>query len=70
MIKGKDKEKYNYINESNLLMDKKKINAIPVRLAKGMEFENVYVYDRNMNHKEMYVACTRALENLCVIKSR
>lgn len=70
LIKGKDKEKYNYINESNLLMDKKKINAIPVRLAKGMEFENVYVYDRNMNHKEMYVACTRALENLCVIKSR
>ncbi|MEA4923571.1 MAG: hypothetical protein VB031_09535 [Eubacteriaceae bacterium] len=62
-----DENRYNFVDESNMVLSKEKDNVIPVRLVKGMEFENVYVYDLNMNEREMYVACTRALENLCVV---
>ena len=45
-----------------------KLVIIPVYYAKGLEFESVIVIDKDMTEKISYVACTRALHKLDVIK--
>ena len=36
--------------------------------AKGIEFNKVYVYPEGMSKNESYIACTRALWELCIVK--
>lgn len=45
-----------------------KVVVIPVYYAKGLEFERVIVVDNMMNDKIKYVAITRALHKLDIIK--
>lgn len=48
---------------------------IPIYLAKGLEFDSVFVYGMNPNSKDdderklLYIACTRALHRLIIFKS-
>lgn len=44
-------------------------NVIPISKAKGLEFEKVIVVQQGMSDNEFYVACTRAISELYVIKS-
>lgn len=39
-----------------------------ISYAKGLEFEKVIVIRKGMSHNQFYVACTRAIEELYVIK--
>lgn len=55
-----------FINDETEI-DREKLNVIPIKLAKGLEFETVYVYNKNMTKNEKYVACSRALEELNII---
>lgn len=43
---------------SSIAIDK--LNVVPVSLSKGLEFEEVYVYEKNMTTNEKYVAYSRA----------
>ena len=62
--KGKD----NYFKDEKTELDKNKLNVIPIRLAKGLEFEDVYVYEEGMSENERYVAYSRALEALHIVR--
>ena len=44
------------------------VNILTVKQVKGLEFLRVYVYDCNMSDNEKYVAYTRALNELIVVK--
>lgn len=45
-----------------------KINVLPIFQAKGLEFEKVFVISEGMNQSEKYVAMTRALNELMILK--
>lgn len=47
---------------------KKKISFLSPLEAKGLEFKTVFVYDRGMSAQSKYVAYTRSLENLYILK--
>ena len=40
-----------------------------VKMAKGLEFKKVFVVDRDMTDREKYIAYTRPLVELTVVKS-
>lgn len=63
-----DKSQDNVFIDDTGRIDKTKLNVIPVRLVKGLEFEQVYVYDKNLNQNERYVAYSRALASLNIIR--
>ena len=44
-----------------------KISVLTVENAKGLEFETVAVACEGMAVNELYIAYTRALDNLCVV---
>ncbi len=64
---AKDKCKFiNILNKDKI--DRKFINILLVDDVKGLEFEKVYVYPLGMTKEEKYLACSRALRHLVVIK--
>lgn len=67
-----DKEKYlrkSYHELSqNGVLSKNKINFMTVYESKGLEFSSVVVIPTNMTENERYIAYTRALQYLAVIK--
>ncbi len=60
LLKGKDVSWY--------AVDDKKISILTVENAKGLEFEAVIVLCDGMEINEQYIAFTRALDHLCVVK--
>lgn len=58
---------FNVIKSDADCLKKDSVNIITVSMSKGLEFENVYVFERGMTTSEEYVACTRALKCLTVI---
>ena len=44
-----------------------RIACYSIFAAKGLEFEKVMVYPKNMSHNEKVVSCTRAMEYLYYI---
>ena len=66
-LKAKDKCKFiNILNKDK--MDKKFINILLVDDVKGLEFEKVYVYPKGMSKEEEYLASSRALRHLVMLK--
>lgn len=49
-------------------VDDSKVSILTVENAKGLEFETVAVVCKDMEINELYVAYTRALDHLCVVK--
>jgi len=49
-------------------VDDKKLSVLTVENAKGLEFEAVVVLCDGMEINEQYIAYTRALDHLCVVK--
>ncbi|MGN0962061.1 MAG: hypothetical protein ACI4PP_00625, partial [Clostridia bacterium] len=49
-------------------IDDNKLSVLSVEDAKGLEFEAVLVFADQMTENEMYVSCTRALEQLIVVR--
>jgi DNA helicase IV len=45
-----------------------KANVLTVKQAKGLEYDVVFVFDNQMNKNERYIAYTRALSELYIIK--
>lgn len=58
---------YNFVRESGTL-SKKKVNLMSVYESKGLEFAAVAVYDKGMSENERYIAFTRALDSLAVVR--
>ena len=51
------------------LIIKYELESIDVRLAKGLEFDTVYVIDSDMTENEKYVSYTRALSHLSILSN-
>ncbi len=49
-------------------LSKTKVNAMSVYESKGLEFTCVAVYDKDMTENEKYIACTRALKELTIVR--
>jgi len=60
-------EKINVVNNDECEIKKGFLNIIPISLAKGLEFERVYVIPHLMTQNEKYVAYTRALNELNIV---
>ncbi len=59
----------NEINGQNNVISKSKVNFVRVRYVKGVEFDSVIVLDSGkFSKEELYIAYTRALSQLTVIK--
>ena len=69
-----DSDKEEYAKKSYFVVSEKgrlsrsKINLLTVYESKGLEFSSVAVADKNMTPKERYIAYTRALKELVIIK--
>ena len=50
-------------------ISKTQINAMSVYESKGLEFSAVAVYEKGMTDNEKYIAYTRALKDLAIIKN-
>ncbi len=61
------RKSYNLVRESGKI-SKKKINLLTVYESKGLEFTAVAVADGDMTQNEKYIAYTRALKELAVIR--
>lgn len=61
------KKSYNLVCESGKI-SKTKINVLTVFESKGLEFSAVVVADGDMSDNEKYIAYTRALKRLAIIK--
>ncbi len=61
-------EKRGYSLLSKKSIAKNKINVMSVYESKGLEFSAVAVYDKGMNDHEKYIAYTRALSYLAVLR--
>ncbi|MCD7729824.1 MAG: AAA family ATPase [Clostridia bacterium] len=61
------RKNYNVIRETGVI-SKKKINIMTVYESKGLEFTAVAVADQDMTDNEKYIAYTRALKELVIIK--
>ena len=60
-----------YLKEEDVswyAVDDKKISILTVEHAKGLEFEAVVVLCAGMEINEQYIAYTRALDHLCIVK--
>lgn len=57
----------NYVEKSGVIL-KNKLNVIECSQVKGLEFESVYVLPDGMTPGERYVAYTRALSSLVIVK--
>ncbi len=53
---------------ANGKISKNKINVMTVYESKGLEFSAVAVYDKDMSENEAYIACTRALRELAIVR--
>ena len=60
---------YHFLNETDIEIVTDQINVLPISLAKGLEFERVYVITDGMDENEKYVAVTRALNELVLVSS-
>ncbi|MGN0812421.1 MAG: UvrD-helicase domain-containing protein [Candidatus Coproplasma sp.] len=63
------KKSYNLVRESGKI-SKTKINLLTVYESKGLEFTAVAVVDCDMTDNEKYIAYTRALKRLAVVRSK
>ncbi len=61
------KRGYSLLSASEKL-SKSKINVMTVYESKGLEFSCVAVYDKDMTENEKYIACTRALKELAIVR--
>ena len=57
------------ISDDHVSIDDSVLNIIDVRLAKGLEFDAVYVIDSDMTENEKYVSYTRALSHLSILSN-
>lgn len=72
----KIKEKINDISLShaNIIFNSRdrfledKLNILNIKSSKGLEFQEVIVFDYRLTINELYIACSRALEKLTVIE--
>ncbi len=62
-----DKRGYHRLS-ANGKISKSKINVMTVYESKGLEFSAVAVYDNGMSENETYIACTRALRELALVR--
>ncbi|MBD5584763.1 MAG: UvrD-helicase domain-containing protein [Clostridia bacterium] len=62
-----DRKSYNRVRETGKI-SKTKINIMTVYESKGLEFTAVAVADADMSDNEKYIAYTRALKELAIIK--
>ena len=51
-------------------LSRSKINVLSVFESKGLEFSAVAVYDKGMSENEKYIAYTRALSSLAVVRGK
>ena len=65
----KDFNDVNNLFYNKLDISKEKINIMSIMLAKGLEFEKVIVIEEKMTKNELYVAFTRALNELYIINN-
>ncbi len=56
-----------YCSYNDLSAEKKAI-VLTVKQSKGLEYDTVFVFDKNLNENEKYIAYTRALSELYIIK--
>ncbi len=61
------KKSYNVVRDSGKI-SKTKINLLTVYESKGLEFTAVAVADRDMSENERYIAYTRALKDLALVR--
>jgi DNA helicase IV len=61
------KKSYNDVGQKGKI-SRSKINLMSVYESKGLEFTSVVVVDEGMSESERYIAYTRALNELAVIK--
>ena len=62
-------EIFNFIKDKDDKISKFRPNVFTVETVKGAEFSgDVYVVDKNMTENEKYVAYTRALKSLILVK--
>ena len=61
------RKSYNVVGRSGRI-SKSKINIMTVYESKGLEFTSVAVADEDMTDNEKYIAYTRALKNLAIIR--
>lgn len=63
------KKSYNIVRESGKI-SKSKVNLLTVYESKGLEFTAVAVVDGDMTDNEKYIAYTRALKRLAVVRRK
>ena len=51
----------------NDLSTERKAVVLTVKQAKGLEYDSVFVYDKNLSRNEKYIAYTRALSELYIV---
>lgn len=68
--KEEENKEYNFWDASDGTIAVDKVNVLTVLLAKGLEFERVIVSFPGMSKQEKYVACTRALNELYILKEK
>lgn len=68
-LDGLKRTGYNVVRETGVL-SKKKINLLTVYESKGLEFGCVAVYDGGMSANEKYIAYTRALRELAIVREK
>ena len=56
-------------DDLKLFKGKSKLKIFIVEDTKGLEYNTVYVYDKNMNDNEKYIAYSRALYQLIIVTS-
>ncbi|MDE6585232.1 MAG: hypothetical protein K2K80_00945 [Clostridia bacterium] len=66
-IEKYSRKSYNLLRQTGRI-SKTKINLMTVYESKGLEFTAVAVADGGMTDNEKYIACTRALKELAIIK--
>ena len=66
-LKKYARKSYNVVRDTQRL-SKTKINIMTVYESKGLEFTSVAVADGNLTENEKYIAYTRALKNLAIIR--
>ena len=58
----------NHAEVSWFTADDSKLSVLTVENAKGLEFDAVVAISADMEVNEQYIAYTRALDHLCVVK--
>lgn len=59
---------YHFMSDSENTIAVGKVNVVSVQQAKGLEFEKVWVIESGMNKNELYVAMSRALNELTIVR--